>query len=312
MYEFCLSILYHIYHLCFHSDGLCLANGWAAAAAAIGQAAGAVAQSGMNANAVKGANREASNNAKQLWWLDQWANDPWMQVQRLKNAGLNPALMYGSSPGQIGGASPQAPEVNAPEYDVAQHLGNAVGSFIDMRQADSNIKTQESQQYLNTSQALKNAEDSAKTASERKRLDSTFDSFIDAVDTDVQIKKKENERKAMENAVLPKSLELGIQHQELENEERRIRNKYAPAKAEVEILNMRRDAARKYIENLNLDKRVKTEIAKMSAEIQNLRRANKGMSQDQIIKKWKEEASRRGLDPDAPYIFQALQLLLGR
>jgi len=61
----------------------------------------------------KAQNREFANNTK-MWHLANQYNSPEMQMQRLKDAGLNPNLVYGSG-SVTGNTSTQTPKYQAPQ-----------------------------------------------------------------------------------------------------------------------------------------------------------------------------------------------------
>jgi len=72
-------------------------------------------------------------------------NSPMQQMKRLKEAGLNPRLFYGSSTGMLESASTKAPSTNqphtqAPQYDFTgsqraiEGLGGVLGKFFELQQ----------------------------------------------------------------------------------------------------------------------------------------------------------------------------------
>lgn len=71
-------------------------------------------------------------------------NSPSQQMQRFKEAGLNPNLVYG----QMQNAAPvrstdaKAPDFVAPRIDTSQ-VGNILGSYYDIKQKDLTIKQQQ-------------------------------------------------------------------------------------------------------------------------------------------------------------------------
>lgn len=78
-------------------------------------------------------------NRKQ--WDDQNKyNHPLEQMRRLKEAGLNPNLIYGSSPGQATGNAGQTHKGQAPEYRLNNPIGQGINTFFDtkVKQATSN------------------------------------------------------------------------------------------------------------------------------------------------------------------------------
>lgn len=91
--------------------------------------------------------------AKEYWDYTNWEN----QVSHLKNAGLNPALMYGSggAGGQTGGG--KAEGVSQPEQKQMQIAQNAQAMGLQLANLESQIKVNESVAKKNTAEAEKTA-----------------------------------------------------------------------------------------------------------------------------------------------------------
>lgn len=121
-------------------------------------AAASMLQSGMNA-------QQQQNNANQNFGqnlmlsqyqysneLDMWNkanayNSPSAQMQRLKDAGLNPNLMYGQ--GNTGNTANQLPRYQAPTYhqdvDPSVDLPSALSQYQDFRIKDAQVSNMEAQ-----------------------------------------------------------------------------------------------------------------------------------------------------------------------
>lgn len=116
------------------------------------------------------ANRQAYKRSKKLMELqnqfniEQWErnneyNTPKMQMQRYMDAGLNPNLIYGngtngnsSSPVESAGYQ----QVDPAHYDTTQAvmgIQNAVNTYMQYQQMESNIRAQDAQSALYRSQA---------------------------------------------------------------------------------------------------------------------------------------------------------------
>ena len=88
-----------------------------------------------NAQARKMADYEFSNNLK-MWNLQNAYNSPAQQMQRLKDAGLNPNLVYGN--GSVGNTAGNLPQYNAPTLDysatdVIQSAGSTLSQFVNLQ-----------------------------------------------------------------------------------------------------------------------------------------------------------------------------------
>ena len=102
-----------------------------------------------------------------FWEMQNRYNHPVQQMERLRQAGLNPNLIYGSSvAGATGSASSVAPSKAAP-YNIA----NPVPAGTNAAQTVSNINLQKSQ-------GIKNLQDAAYTKSQKNRVDRLLDSEI--------------------------------------------------------------------------------------------------------------------------------------
>lgn len=127
---------------------LIVAGGIAAGAALAGQGINAMAQSSMNKRTRQWNERMYAlqrQNSLQDWHMQNQYNSPTQQQQRIKDAGLNPHLMYGQ--GTVGQADqvkqPTAPNWNpkAPQMD----LGAVAQQAIMYRQAEANIARTEAE-----------------------------------------------------------------------------------------------------------------------------------------------------------------------
>lgn len=88
-----------------------------------------------NAQARKMADYEFSNNLK-MWNLQNAYNSPSQQMKRLKDAGLNPNLVYGNGAvgNTSGGTLPQyhAPTLDYNSTDVIQTAGGTLSQFVNL------------------------------------------------------------------------------------------------------------------------------------------------------------------------------------
>lgn len=86
-----------------------------------------------------GSRRAAKFAAKKN--LEQWHrqnayNHPLQQMERLKSAGLNPNLIYGTSPSSAVGNASDIPRVNAPEYRFDSPMAD-IHRYYDVRQKEA-------------------------------------------------------------------------------------------------------------------------------------------------------------------------------
>lgn len=125
------------------------------------------------------------------WNRQNEYNDPSKQLERLRNAGLNPNLFY--SGGNVGQAAQvqqahmQSPQFQAPQFD----LGGTLQQYYQVQQAEKNLSLTDEQIKLNkATQMLKSAEYYSKlTDNEQKK----FDLFMskNMAEYDLQLKDQE-------------------------------------------------------------------------------------------------------------------------
>jgi hypothetical protein len=103
-------------------------------------------------------NKQSKNREKdrRKYDLEQWKrvqayNHPLEQMKRLKDAGLNPNLIYGSSPGSAVGNAGAIPAGQAPDY----RLTNPVTGYMDTRVKQAQTNNLKTQSNLNTANAMK-------------------------------------------------------------------------------------------------------------------------------------------------------------
>lgn len=140
----------------------------------IAQAALGFASQGFNVLQQQRANREQKQFALDMynrqrqdaladWNAQNLYNSPQQQMQRLKDAGLNPNLVYGTgavgnASGQVRGTSAESYKPNPASLDLGQSSGNAITMYYDAQvkqQQVDNLK--EAQKNMITDRALKEA-----------------------------------------------------------------------------------------------------------------------------------------------------------
>lgn len=101
-------------------------------AGALISAGASIINNGLNSYAVNKANEQNMRNWREM----QEYNTPANQVKRMKEAGLNPALMY--QQGSTGNATPP-PNTEKNNYDITQ-IGAIIRTFLELKAADANIE----------------------------------------------------------------------------------------------------------------------------------------------------------------------------
>lgn len=122
----------------------------------------------------KKAQRDADRRNQQNWMQQNAYNHPMAQMQRLKSSGLNPNLIYGSSPGSATGnaGSQQAPSKAAP-----YQMSNPGMDFMDGAVKQAQTANLDQDAILKAAQAIKVGEDSKLTEQQRKLLETNFNNI---------------------------------------------------------------------------------------------------------------------------------------
>lgn len=108
--------------------------------------------------------RQFDDNIR-LWEMQNEYNSPARQMERLKDAGLNPAMMYGKGASAGLASTPKSPEVKSAQFQAPDWspIGDAVGNSID-KYFDTKIKKaqHDNLQVINTGKNIANAIDMLK------------------------------------------------------------------------------------------------------------------------------------------------------
>lgn len=126
---------------------------------------------------------------RQQWEDQNLYNSPVQQMQRLQEAGLNPNLIYGSSPsGAAGNASP-APTGKAPDYkspNIPAMAINGLTAYQNFKQQSAIANNELLRGNLIQAQVTKTLADAANMKSNNLILDATIDDQIDALKAKAQ------------------------------------------------------------------------------------------------------------------------------
>lgn len=160
------------------------AAGIAAGGALLGSAMGSKSQSDANKANMELAKYQHSKNVE-MWHMQNAYNSPEEQMKRLKNAKLNPNMVYG--PGAVANNAGTAPEYKAPHMQAYTGFGNLgmndasniwlqgrmnEAQVNNLEQQNSLIKSQNSYQQAKTiSETLNQAQTQARTARTKFDLD---------------------------------------------------------------------------------------------------------------------------------------------
>lgn len=174
-------------------------------AAALG-ALGSIGSSLIGNRGRKVAERGARRFNLDMWHKQNRYNHPLQQMQRLEEAGLNPNMIYGASPGSaVGNAGAVAPG-KAPDYRIENPIPSAFDAHLKAGQV-SNLSTQN---VLNMANATKSLSESGLKDEELRRMVATFGEYVELA--------KQNARKAKfgaDSAEVKRDIDLATQDSQI-------------------------------------------------------------------------------------------------
>ena len=158
---------------------------------------------GLAANLISNKQQKKREQDRRLYDLEQWHrqnryNHPLQQMARLKNAGLNPNLIYGSSPGSAVGNAGAIPAGQAPEYS----LDNPVTGFMDARVKQAQSDNLRSSVNLNTANAMKSISQSGLATSQTNQINKLLSGNLEIQQEDIKQKKIGTFLKVLEKAAM--------------------------------------------------------------------------------------------------------------
>lgn len=179
----------------------------------IGPAISAIAGIGsqlMQNAANRRAEKRAYDRSIEFWNMQNAYNSPVQQMQRLKEAGLNPRLIYGQSSGAAAGNAPSAPSAvqsRAEQFDLGSPLTNMVNQMYDlkMKNAQTNLVNQQAEA----------------TRQNTFFEDLLFDDKREGIQRDNFIKGKQEHAIGLENQIKSRLFPYQLQATKLVNEQTR-------------------------------------------------------------------------------------------
>lgn len=183
--------------------------------AAISGAAG-IAGQGISAITQAITNKKNYKRAQSMRDYDNAYNHPKEQMKRLKEAGLNPAMMYGGSQ-SVQASSGTAPQAQAPQFDLGGIVGNMMQAMqmqaqtANLKEVNENLKLQgQATKLENVLRDAKIFEYDRKNKMQQSFLDTTLEGLKyknQLTQADIAYRLDENERRTMLTA---QSLTKGV------------------------------------------------------------------------------------------------------
>lgn len=271
-------------------------NEYSMMAAAMGMA-GSVLGSGINAIAASSldkATRKWSEKMYKLQWADQlgaWNmqnqyNHPIQQMQRLREASLNPNLIYSSNANMpsatISAPTPQAPQRFLPQIDLSGI--ERFAQFLQQKAMnDSTLETMGVQREVLQNQAMESLARSNQIVAQTKNID--LQSKRQIIENNIAAATEQDRIQQMHNASLLSHVQVGLARMDLKQKKFTV-NRLLPLQ-EVSLA-LQNEATRA---GINL---TSAQIRNMAAMTQNALIQGKLLSLDYT---WQEYLKGIGLDP---------------
>lgn len=255
-----------------------------------------------NIQAQKDAAEKEQQYNLENWNKENAYNHPEQQMARLRQAGLNPNLVYGrgadATAGSINKTSVNAPNLQAPMFDAAPLQGainTGIQAYNQTRATTASVDQTNSTIALQAKEAnLKQAE-LTKKAAETANLQQDYATKLKL--QDYLVKKAE-----LENVNLDAFTKIGIQR----NEREQLMNASDLKLKAQELLNKKTEWL------LNHQKYATTmyEQQKIQAEIDNLKVMNGNLRSEGIVKQFEADMAKMGIPKNSPWWWQNLNATL--
>jgi len=151
--------------------------------------AGNVASQVLSNRARQRLEREARQYNLEQWHRENRYNHPLHQMARLKEAGLNPNLIYGSSPGSAVGNAGAIQPGKAPEYNLSDPIGPGANLFMDTTVKQAQTNNLKGDTLLKSAQALKTANDAGISGTNLRIIEDSAGAIIEGKKIDTELKK---------------------------------------------------------------------------------------------------------------------------
>lgn len=234
------------------------------------------------------------------WDTTNKYNSPLEQMNRLRQAGLNPNLIYGkgaeNTADAIRSSSTNPPSLIAPKLDIeTNQIMNAVMAYQNVKQSNATIDNLNRNAGLQQAQKLNTEMDTASKAINNARTELEYQNAKELKDTTIQQAK----------------LNLANSKQDLINKEAQGISLMNNNDTFWQNWELNRLAQSKNIEQtaqniLNL----KAQNATSKEQLQLIKSQKVGTDFENEIKKWQVKLSEIGISPNDPYALRILQKLL--
>jgi hypothetical protein len=245
--------------------------------------------------------REYERNIE-IWNMQNAYNHPQQQMTRLRQAGLNPNLVYGKGADNtataISSTKSKAPEFGVKDLfapNMTQSINSAITTYNNAQQTKANIdQTHEAIALMQKEQLIKDSELANKNI---KNAKDQFD-----LEQAQALKETVIERAKLENKNIESNTQIGIDR----NEREKLMNAKNMELVAQQIINSKVDELLKRQQYAQTE----TEMRKIEEEIKNLQVMNENLKTEGVLKKFQAEMTKRGINPNDAWYWRELNRAL--
>ncbi|MDV3547376.1 hypothetical protein CMU66_02490 [Elizabethkingia anophelis] len=220
-------------------------------------------------NSSKKVARENRAFALDMWNKNNEYNTPLAQMQRLKEAGLNPNLMYGQGTTGNSSAPAKADGRQPTQYDFMP----AMQMYQQMRMNESQRQLQKSQTELNHAQA-------AKTQAETDSTKASTQNTQDTIQFNRESRPKILQKYDLENQ------SISLSNENLNKINAKIEADINQIKANTQLTSRQADVA-------------KASLGKIAIEVENAVKQGRSIDLQQVEQQFKNDLWRKGINPSS-------------
>lgn len=232
-------------------------------------------------------------------------NSPQSQMQRLREAGLNPHLVYGNGNAVQSAAAPKEATYGQPiaPPDYVGNIGNVLGQYMDWRMNETQIDNMKAQKTVYDQDALLKASQTASNAMATARSEFELKQGQSLSQYTLEAAKKNVEKINSEIDINRQRLDINQQ----ENLRAAAQNSSNLKEAVSRMLSMEQQRQSQKIQNA----KTQAETENARAELKRIQAITKEIESSAAIKKISEEMAAKGIMPNTSagirYIQEVLQ-----
>lgn len=227
------------------------------------------------------------------WDAQNAYNHPAQQMQRLKEAGLNPNLVYGKGADAMGGSIDNPSMPNRTEQTPQMSNPISASDILAAKSFNQNISNMKEQNRLIQAQTLKTISEAAKTDQEREQAAALFNTVVEQAIADVELTKSSTDINVQNLDLNQLRYQMDKKSQDLQNkltQAQTAKTKEEKTKISAEIKNLGqtyetmllayKGEELKQAQTKQETERIKKDIERLTAQIKNLNANTDATKQD--------------------------------